>query len=254
MSDKWKIVRASATGTSHIASGNPCQDASGAQELIIEDHSVMVACVSDGAGSALRGDVGATTACGELVRIVERDGWRLFDDEQCREQLAGGWCRAIRSAIEGKAAELAAPIRQLACTLLGAVIMEESAIFFQIGDGAIVIPDEENYAAVFWPQSGEYANTTNFLTDEDYSLNLGVALHEKRVDELAMFSDGIERLALRFSDRSVHSPFLKPLFATVSEAGNHSVLQGALLKFLDSDAINERTDDDKTLLLAVRCT
>ena len=59
----WRYALASVVGTSHLASGTPCQDASTCQ--VLEDgsgRSVLVAFVADGAGSALYADEGATLA------------------------------------------------------------------------------------------------------------------------------------------------------------------------------------------------
>ena len=38
----------------------------------------------------------------------------------------------------------------------------------EFGDGAIVALLEEAYQVIFWPQSGEYVNTTNFVTDQEF--------------------------------------------------------------------------------------
>jgi hypothetical protein len=72
------------------------------------------------------------------------------------------------------------------------------------------------------------------------------------VDELALFTDGLQMLALHFASRSAHRPFFEPLFTTLREAANPEALGGPLREFLDSPAVNERTEDDKTLVLAIR--
>ena len=62
-----------------------------------------------------------------------------------------------------------------------------------------------------WPQHGEYANTTNFVTQD----NITEAMEFETgppVNELALFSDGIERLVLDLSTRTVHSPAFRPIF------------------------------------------
>jgi hypothetical protein len=70
---------------------------------------------------------------------------------------------------------------------------------------------------------------------------------------VAVFSDGLQRLALNMADNTAHEPFFTNFFrvlgASTPEQGDQ--LHGALLRFLRSPDVNERTDDDKTLALAV---
>ena len=51
-------------------------------------------------------------------------------------------------------------IKDYACTLLGVVAANDHALCFQIGDGCIVTGDGSRYHTTFWPDQGEYANTT----------------------------------------------------------------------------------------------
>ena len=105
---------------------------------------------------------------------------------------------------------------------------------------------------VFWPQSGEYANTTNFLTDDDFQRNLLCQVVNGRVHEVAMFSDGLERMILNFAERTVHNPFLSPLYEKLREVADSIQLIDPPKTFLGSEQVNERTDDDKSLVLAAR--
>jgi hypothetical protein len=60
--------------------------------------------------------------------------------------------------------------QDFACTLLAAVIGQNQSVFFQLGDGAMVqslAGEKDLYHCICWPQQGEYANSTNFLTDAD---------------------------------------------------------------------------------------
>lgn len=248
----WKAVYDSVTGTSHLNSDLPCQDACRVVELNRGETTVLVACLADGAGSASHADVGAQVACDTFIGIIERESESLNLDEIVDREMLLAWCGELRSVIEQRASELGVETRQLACTFLGAVVTETAALFLQIGDGAIVRGIGEGYSHVFWPQSGEFANTTNFLTDEGFAECVEFSQVQERVDELALFSDGLERLVLRFVDRTVHGPFLSPLFAAVRQSENPDEYFAPLRAFLDSEKVNERTDDDKTLILATR--
>ena len=61
-------------------------------------------------------------------------------------------------------------------------------------------------------------------------------------------------LALDFAQARVHDRFFAPLFRTVRNGPDEETLRASLLEFMDSKRVNDRTDDDKTLLLATRNT
>ena len=65
-------------------------------------------------------------------------------------------------------------------------------------------------------------------------------------------TDGLQRLALDFSAKQPHAEFFHPLFQAIKISAKSDDLSTALKAFLNSPIINERTDDDKTLVLAVR--
>ena len=77
---------------------------------------------------------------------------------------------------------------------------------------------------------------------------------ERRIDEVALFSDGLQRLALHYQTRTAHAGFFKPMLATLRAAPADALesLSTQLAAYLSSPAVNERTDDDKTLVLATR--
>lgn len=93
---------------------------------------------------------------------------------------------------------------------------------------------------------------THFVTDDDAIDILVSKIFTEPVQKAAAFSDGIQRLALHLATNSVHEPFFAPFFKVLNDATaeQEDQLQQALIKFLNSDAVNERTDDDKTLALA----
>ena len=102
-----------------------------------------------------------------------------------------------------------------------------------------------------WPQSGEYANCTWFVTDDDAAERVQSVAAEG-VDEVALLTDGLQGLALRFDTREAHGPFFEPMFARLRAEGEGEDLREELRAFLGSAPVNQRTDDDKTLVLATR--
>ncbi|HEV3436661.1 MAG TPA: protein phosphatase 2C domain-containing protein, partial [Gemmata sp.] len=122
----------------------------------------------------------------------------------------------------------------------------------QLGDGAAVVSKDERYLPVFWPQSGEYANTTYFLTDPSFEKHVEFARWDEMVSEFAIMTDGLQRLALDYSTKLGHRGFFHPLFRDLRASVASDQLDGPLAEFLDCPRVNQRTDDDKTLILATR--
>jgi hypothetical protein len=62
----------------------------------------------------------------------------------------------------------------------------------------------------------------------------------------------LQRLALNLATNTPHEPFFEPFFKVLSIVGENKEdeLTAALVDFLKSERVNERTDDDKTLALA----
>src|SRR5262249_55760269 len=108
---------------------------------------------------------------------------------------------------------------------------------------------------IFWPQHGEYINTTRFITDASSLDQLEFTIAANVIHELALFSDGIEPLVLQYATNIVHSPFFNQMITPVrglSQPGFDIPLSQQLSTYLSSPLICSRTDDDKTLLLASR--
>lgn len=250
----WKVIRASIVGTSHTDSNLPCQDDCYADVMpIAEGLDYLICLVSDGAGSAKEGRKGAELACVTARSSIEATLGNLrstpLDENSVLE-----WIKDIRRAIYEKADANALAARDYACTLLGAVVSPNKAVFFQIGDGAIVASNGYTQGVVFWPDSGPYANMSYFVTEEDALAHLHVTITDTPIDEVALFSDGIQRLALSFEQYAPHTPFFEPMLNVLrrQKLVECEALDEQLARFLNSPQINERTDDDKTLVLATR--
>ncbi|MFN7929173.1 MAG: PP2C family serine/threonine-protein phosphatase [Blastocatellia bacterium] len=252
----WKFGFASVLGTSHARTGTPLQDACAAE--VVTDAAgvtVLVAVASDGAGSATQAQIGSRLACELFLADVKDYFVSGGTVAQLAQEFIVRWIARFQQAVQQQAGTQA--IVDYACTLLAAVISPESAVYFQLGDGAMVAATREQadaFTIVCWPQQGEYANTTNFLTDADAAAKCFFARHEHVVDEVALFTDGIQNLVLDYRNRAAHAPFFTPLFAWLRPraTGFSEELSASLAVYLNSDKINARTDDDKTLLLATR--
>jgi protein phosphatase 2C-like protein len=104
-----------------------------------------------------------------------------------------------------------------------------------------------------WPVQGEYASTTNFVTDDPEPIT-NVSYVGGDIAGVALFSDGLERLALDFATKRAFTPFFNSMFKSLPDeaSGRYRQLSRDLRTFLDGPPVTQRTDDDKTLIMARR--
>jgi hypothetical protein len=247
----WKYAAASVIGTSHQGSlEGVCQDSYGFQYL--DASSAFVGVVSDGAGSASHSQIGSRRTCDVVLkRIAEASPSSLFS-----KSLAADVLERVRLALYEDADALGLSLRDFACTLLVAVVAPGRAAFWQIGDGAICFREEgaDKFRYAFWPEKGDYANVTFFATDMRAQDHLEFDVMHTHILDLALFSDGLERLALDFVAAEAHSGFFNGLFPHIRSLPEGYSAESCLQieGFLGSERVNRRTDDDKTLILASR--
>lgn len=248
----WRLVYGSDTGTSHLSTQTPCQDRCVAGVDILNDGQPLLSIfVSDGAGSALRGGEGAELA------IAAASAWLADRIRQgafaLNEALAVDIVLVIKERILAEAAAHSLTERDYACTFLGVLSMEKGTLIMQIGDGGVAVDYGEGLEVPLVPMTGEYANMTWFVTDEDAVNVLETHFIPARALKVAAFTDGIQRLALNLTDNTPHEPFFTPFFNVMASVSlpQAAMLPDLLVEFLGSPSVNERTDDDKTLALAL---
>jgi hypothetical protein len=194
---------------------------------------------------------GAEVAVETVVQCLSHalDTGRLDYCAMLREAAA-----LAREAVLTEAERHGSEPRELASTLLVVVVGPSGGGALQIGDGVIVVSDGANgWCWVFWPQRGEYANTTHFLTDEDAAERLQLEPFVGQVTDVALMTDGLESLALHYASKSVHEPFFHGMFQPLLDAdGAEEInrLSASLERFLSSERVGSRTDDDVSLILA----
>lgn len=252
----WAAVSASVIGTSHLSSGVPCQDACHVVRFKLGDDDVLLAAVSDGAGSASHSQIGSQEAVHHILRLVTQSN---IDLASIGSEDIRNWYQSALNHLEVVAERESVALGDLACTLLLGIIWKNGAVFGQVGDGAWVVETNGKLTAATWPETGEYANVTVFLTTKDalqpnpegLAEHLQVQRLEGPITSVAGFTDGIQMLALNYAEKVPFSPFFNRMFESLRSCADETELIAPLQNLLASDVITSRTDDDKTLVLAV---
>ncbi len=244
--EEWKIVGSSVVGTSHVRLELPCQDAHGS--MLLPNGTLLLA-VADGAGSASRAAEGASLAvqssldwlASKLATSEPGEDWEW--EELLRQTLDHA-----RHALEAQAGS--GLLRELATTLLLAIASENTLATLQVGDGALVCRLGGVLRVLTPVTDSEYINVTHFITGSTYAQDaVCTVLPAAEIDAIAAFTDGLQYVAISYPQNLAHEPFFGPLFTFAENArGDASELEA----LLGSPRILEKTDDDKTLLLAVR--
>lgn len=242
----WRWAAASQIGTSHLRTELPCQDAYAVRRL---KNDGLFAIVADGAGSAEFGKQAAWMLCRLLSGHVQR--WFQENCDLPSDDEIWSWIDNFRDRIALIARARAVAPRQFACTLAALICNPIGVIGLQVGDSAAVGRNGGAWESLIWPENGEYASSTFFVTDEPEP-RLNILRKSAEYDAFALFSDGIGDIALEVIEQRPFAKFFDPMIAPIDAArhpGKLADLSTALGIYLDSPAICERTDDDKTLIL-----
>lgn len=243
---------ASEVGTSHAHTATPCQDSCWALvDRLADGQPLLSVFVADGAGSAAKGGEGAELAIEAAAAFIAKKAKQ--GEFGLSDVLATDIVLAIRERIYAVAEAEKLKARDCACTFLGVLSAAAGTLVLQVGDGGVVLDTGAGLEVAVVPMSGEYANMTHFVTDEDAVTVLATKTYPDRALKVAAFTDGIQRLALNLATNTPHEPFFAPFFNGMAKANaaQEDQLQGLLVKFLNSPPVNERTDDDKTFALAL---
>ena len=253
---KWRYAHASIIGSAHVNQQTECQDRFLCRSIEINKEEILIGVVADGAGSATSGQTGAEIACesfaGQVEEFLKSANASI---QSLSEDFGRRWIEFFQARIADVARKEKKEMREYASTFIGAVVGETEAAFFQVGDGGAVFSVDgksESYQFAVAPAESEYVNMTEFLTDEAAAKNLRFARVEKTIEDLILFSDGIFAVAVNYQTNKPHEPFLMPMIAPLRRESAANNLNEKLEKFLASPQLNEKTDDDKTIILASR--
>lgn len=247
---QWRIVAASVCGTSHIKNQQLCQDAHHWQVLA---NNVLVVAAADGAGSAKLGKVGSMiaveTAIAHLsIQNLHKDH---LESDRLLTDLLTDTISVAKKAIEAEALAGDNQLHDLATTLIVMIATPSIVAVAQIGDGLAVAKNSVGeLLALTMPSNGEYINETTFLTSINALDTLQIKLWREQIVNVGVLTDGLQMLALNMIMGEPHKPFFLPLFEFVANAEDRILAKEQLIKFLHSEKITQRTDDDLTLVLA----
>ena len=232
----------------------PCQDYGAYQ---VKD-GIIYGSVADGAGSAKYSDLGSKVAVETWIeKAIERFPAQSESVDDISDIDFQSLFVAITEQVLIKLQEVAAqedfPLKELGCTLICFMASEDWIAAMQIGDGFLVYrtQDDEAFQLLFQPDKGEFINETLFVTSQGAIQSIQYTFQQVPPKFICAATDGLEKVAIKFQDWTPHAPFFKPFQDCLHLIPEPSERKAYIETFLESDRLNAKTDDDKTMLLCL---
>lgn len=232
----WQVTGSCRRGRAHAALERPCEDAIAWQN---DTDGRLVCALADGAGSS----------------AYAREAADLCVETACRLALADADWHAAGLVAELRATLLAAagerPAADFRCTLILLAVDAAGGRCCQLGDGALVLrpAGSTDYQLAFAPDKGAYVNETRFVVDADACTRVRERSIAEPVAFAGLLSDGLERLAIDFATACGHGGFWRPLDRFAAGLASEADPRAEIERFLASEAVQQRCDDDLSLLL-----
>ena len=237
-----KVRAASVTGPVHIHRGEICQDFC----KYSTRGKNFVGVVSDGAGSAKYGRIGAKIVCDTLIDLLENAPLKNI-----RENIIHAINVARYKLIFHRynLTHNEKGIMAFAATVVGVVYYQNEGLFFHIGDGAALAfssSDLSHYIASK-PENGVFSCETYFYTMDDWQETLRFTSFSN-ADTLMLMSDGLTNFSFSGDYSQIEPKFLQPINDFLLQEKNQKKATRALINTFNTTRAKKINPDDKTFL------
>ncbi len=235
-----QVLASTVIGAYHKARNLPCQDC----YKHLQKKDKIVAVVSDGAGSAKYGKIGAKIICETLCDILISASMTNIKQKiidaitVAREKLI--LHRLNKTKNENS-------IINFAATVVGVFYYKNKGICFHIGDGACIAFLKNNEHIISQPENGIFSCETYFYTMDDWKDSLRFTTFEK-AKNIILMTDGVTGFAFKNDFDDIETRFLKPINNFLQNEPDRKKAIRALNNTLSNPIATKLNPDDKTFL------
>jgi hypothetical protein len=181
------------------------------------------------------------------MTILQRLGAGEMKERDLRTVIADA-----RDEVRRQAMEAGNRPREWASTLLIVITSNHGTLAAQIGDGSIVLDFGSGLELAFCPDQ-DMLNVTNFLVDDGAMESLLTRTFERATPQrLLLTSDGLIPVLLDLRKGVPHAPSIDRFMSVLDSRYLGSDTTEMLESLLSHEQVNARTDDDKSIVMAIR--
>ncbi len=235
----YKIIAAKVVGAAHRSCGLPCQD-----HYQYACGKNLVAVLSDGAGSAKYGKIGARVLCSTICNILKNVSFDHIESE-IKSAIAAARQQLVIHRFNSTKNENG--LDDFAATLVGVVYHQGKGIFFHIGDGAALSLHPNNEFRLSRPENGNFSCETFFFTQSYWKANLRFT-RLSQPEIMFLMSDGVTSFAFQPDFQNIETKFITPINDFLLSEPNRLKATRALSNTLNTPRAQKINPDDKTLV------
>lgn len=241
----WNTIQCAVQGRGHVNTGTPCQD----KTYIKSENNVQIIALADGAGSARLSHLGAEFVTKQMCDILSND-FELYFQEEDGVAIKRKIINDLKNGLKVVAIHNSCEVKDLASTLLVVAIKEGKYIIIHVGDGVIGYLKNNLLKVASYPENGEFANTTVFVTSDDALTTMKILKGTLGdIEGFALMSDGTENSFFSKKDKTL-APVLKKIM-DLTRILDIQYLEKEITKSFE-EVVKKNTIDDCSLALIVK--